>query len=99
MSYNLSLSSLAQNDLTAIIEYTIQQWGDNQADKYLEQIKNGLSKIQDNPNIGRVRTDISDRHRNILIEKHIVIYIVQNKQIFVSRILHQSRDIKTALVY
>ncbi len=99
MSYNLSLSSLAQNDLTAILEYTIQQWGDNQADKYLEQIKSGLSKIQDNPNIGRVRTDISDRHRSILIEKHIVIYIVQDKQIFVSRILHQSRDIKTALVY
>ncbi len=53
MTYNLSLSSLAQNDLTAIVEYTIQQWGDNQADTYLEKIANGLSKIHDNPNIGR----------------------------------------------
>ena len=31
MSYNLSLSLLAQNDLTAIAEYTIQQWGEKQA--------------------------------------------------------------------
>lgn len=97
MTYDLLLSPLAQNDLTAIFEYTIQQWGDNQADKYLEQIQNGLSKIQNNPNIGRVRTDISDRHRSILVEKHIIIYIMQNNQIFVSRILHHSRDIKTAL--
>jgi len=99
MRYNLSLSSLAQNDLTAIVEYTIQQWSEKQADKYLEQIESGLSKIQDNPNIGRVRTDISDRHRSILVEKHIVVYIVQDRYILISRILHQSRDIKTTLVY
>jgi toxin ParE1/3/4 len=95
MSYNLSLSSLAKNDLVAITEYTIQQWGEAQADKYLEQLENGLSKVQNNPNIGRIRTDISDRHRSILVEKHIIIYFVQDNKIFVSRILHQSRDVSS----
>ena len=99
MNYNLLLSSTAQDDLTTIMEYTIQKWGDHQADKYFEQLQNGLEKIQDNPKIGRVRTDISDRHRSILIEKHIVIYLVQDTDVLVSRILHQSRDIKTSLIY
>lgn len=94
MTYNLSLSLLAQNDLLAISEYTIQQWGERQADKYLTQLQNGLSKIHGNPNIGRIRTDISDRHRSILVEKHIIIYLIQDNDVFISRILHQSREIK-----
>ena len=94
MMYNLSLSPLAKDDLRAIAEYTIQTWGNNQADIYLDKIDHALQTIQDNPNIGRVRTDISDRHRSLLIEKHLLVYIVQDAEIIVSRILHHSRDVK-----
>jgi toxin ParE1/3/4 len=95
MSHIILLSPLAKNDLCAIAEYTMQKWGNNQADIYLDKIDKALLKIQDNPNIGRVRSDISDRHRSLLMEKHLLVYTVENTEIIISRILHHSRDIKS----
>jgi toxin ParE1/3/4 len=97
MRHIILLSPLAKNDLFAIAEYTMQKWGNNQADIYLDKIDKALLKIQDNPNIGRVRSDISDRHRSFLMEKHLLVYTVEDTEIIISRILHHSRDIKSII--
>lgn len=98
MKYSLFLSSSAKNDLISITEYTLQRWGEKQADIYLSHIDKALLAIQHAPHIGRVRTDISDRHRCFSVEKHLIIYFIQDDSIMVSRIVHQSRDVEAILL-
>lgn len=49
----------AINDLTDIWDHTMQEWPENQADKYYESIKFSCNEIGKNPSIGKNYPEIS----------------------------------------
>ena len=49
----------AINDLTDIWNYTFQEWSEKQADKYYDAIKAACEFIGENPNLGKISTEIS----------------------------------------
>jgi toxin ParE1/3/4 len=84
----LRFSKTALKDLAGIDAYTVREWGESQADRYLRQLEDCLARVAQNPLLGRSCTQIRPGLRRIEQGKHVVFYHRMDHGIFVSRILH-----------
>ena len=82
----------AEQDLLNIWLYTFENWGTNQADKYLDQIDNALKNIALNPNIGVNIDNIRQGYKKYQINEHILFYTATESTINVVRILGNDMD-------
>jgi toxin ParE1/3/4 len=89
----LKLTDYAQTDLEQIADYTVAEWGQKQADFYLEQLEKAFYSLLDNPYLGKSRDDIKAGYRSLLVEKHLVFYRLANEQLEIMRILHYRMDV------
>ncbi len=88
----------AINDLNDIWYYTIQEWSENQAEKYYEAIKFACKLIGENPSIGKNYPEISKHLFGLQTKKHILFYhIISEDEIEVIRILHERMDLKNRI--
>lgn len=94
---HLVLSWQAQDDLTDILQYTLETWGERQMLIYRKVLNDGLLAICDNPLIGFSRTTVSERHRFFATGEHLIVYRVFETQVEVARILRGRMNIKQAL--
>lgn len=92
--HKIRLSKAAEHDLENIWDYTLSTWGEAQATLYLAQIEKGFLELLDNPYIGKARPDIKNGYRALLIEKHIVFYVITDAYIDILGIPHARMDIK-----
>ncbi len=72
----IRLAQTAENDLEDIWVYTISEWGEDQADKYVALIEKGFSQVLENPFIGKTRSDVKNEYRALQIKKHLIFYRV-----------------------
>lgn len=89
--YELSLAS--DFDLENIFDYTEQEFGFNQAVKYLTDLETIFNSLIKNPEIGRKRNEIKKDLYNIPEQQHIVFYRILKNKIRIVRVLHASKDI------
>ncbi len=92
MRLNVEISRLALKDLDDIWVYTAEQWSIQQANKYYKEIFEVINEICTNSALGIPIDDIKRGHRKIHVKSHMIIYKVQQKTIYVDRILHQKMD-------
>lgn len=97
MKRDVLLSPRAQRDVEAIWDYTVETWGDAQAETYIRQIEAALKVLADTPEIARACDDIRAGYRKYPVGAHIVFFRATAKQLAVIRILHQSMDIERHL--
>ena len=93
-SYSVRLLPAAEDDLTEIILYIA---ADNPiaAEKLLQRIQKNLSLLSSNPKLGRVpREEHLARmgYRHLIVENYLIFYEIENRTIFVHRILDGARD-------
>jgi toxin ParE1/3/4 len=88
-TYSLSLSDEAREDFRDILSYTIQMWGERQAEEYAAILHKALTAIEQNPLIGK--GDLLP-YRHVSAGKHIVFYRLTGNTVQVSRILHSAMD-------
>ncbi|MDA0692704.1 MAG: type II toxin-antitoxin system RelE/ParE family toxin [Nitrospinae bacterium] len=88
------LSQKADQDLTEIYQYSIETFGEGQADKYFLDLDHCLQTLAENPHQGRPADEIEKGIFRYEHGRHIVFYVVRPPGIFVARILHQSMDIR-----
>jgi len=83
------LSNKAVEDFGSIFEYTLQNFGEAQADLYTEDLEYCLKALSEFPLIGRdckeIRVGVY-RHDH---KQHAIFYRIRKQHIFVIRILHQ----------
>lgn len=91
IGYTLSLQ--AERDVEEIWQYTELEWGEEQADIYVQRIEDALTGLAKNPGIGRQRDEVRPGYRSLLVERHIVFYRLHEGQVEVARILHASMDV------
>lgn len=72
----IRLTQAAKDDLEDIWVYTISEWGEDQADKYVALIEKGFSQVLENPYIGKARLDVKKGYRVLRVQKHIIFYRV-----------------------
>jgi toxin ParE1/3/4 len=85
------LSRLALADLKAIGRYTVQNWGRDQADRYIDEFRTLLGTLAQNPNLGRSCEEIREGYRRMEHRSHVVFYrnVVGEDVVEVIRILHR----------
>jgi toxin ParE1/3/4 len=48
----------AREDLKAVWRYSLTEWGESQADKYLAEVEAGIARLKEHPELGRAREDL-----------------------------------------
>jgi toxin ParE1/3/4 len=82
-------SSLARADIRHIGDYTITNWNEAQADKYLGELEAFCQRIADGHAIGRPCDDVSPGLFRLEYVSHVVFYRPKPYGIRVVRILGQ----------
>ena len=92
MTLSITYSGKASQDVIKIYQDTAKQWGINQADKYDSGLVNTLKLLQNNPYLGRDRSDINKGYHHFKYERHIIFYKIRQHDLLIIRILHERMD-------
>ena len=83
----------ARQDLKAIWGYTLERWGEPQADLYLHQLDAGIRSLIDFPAIGESCEHIRAGYRKLQVNRHLILYRSGEQHIEIVRVLHQAMDV------
>lgn len=93
------LTNKAIEDLEKIWNYTYKVWPENQADKYYKFLLSNCQQIAINPNLGDKYEEITENLLGMKANRHIIFYRVLNeKQVEITRILHERMDLKKRII-
>ena len=87
------LSSRAEGDLGAIADYTIDNFGVEQARRYGDEFEKCFERLAENPRQGRSAEHLASGLRRFEHRSHIVFYAEDEPGILIVRILHASMDV------
>ena len=92
------ISAKAKDDLRSIWYYSVENWSERQADKYVREMMDEFALIMSNPERGRYYGEISGNFYGIKKNKHIIFYrIVKTGEVEIIRVLHELMDIPNRL--
>ena len=86
------LSPAAVRDLEAIWTYSAQQWGIEQADKYIDALTAAFDELAHSPNMAPACDHIRSSYRRWVVERHNVYFQVMHYGIAIIRVLHDRMD-------
>jgi len=90
---NYRLSKASQDDLKQIKSYSYATWGIKRTQKYLTTIENTLETLVISPDLGKNRDELIAGLFSFKINKHIIFYRCNDKELEVVRILHARMNI------
>jgi toxin ParE1/3/4 len=85
----------AREDLKAIWRYTLRQWGERQADLYLQQLDHGIRSLADFPDLGVPSDHTRAGYRKLHVNRHLIFYRPDDSRVEIVRVLHQAMDIES----
>jgi toxin ParE1/3/4 len=85
------LGPKGESDLAEIFDYTVDTWGEEQAENYVDELARCFQLLADSPGLGRACDLLFPGIRRFEQGKHVIFYKQDRSGILVSRILHQSR--------
>jgi len=80
----------AKSDLKRIWKYSYKKFGEQQADKYYDELTYGMEAIEENPHIGVACDYIRSGYRQYKINEHYIFYRLSKNKIHIIRVLHES---------
>ncbi|MGH2560956.1 MAG: type II toxin-antitoxin system RelE/ParE family toxin [Thermomicrobiales bacterium] len=96
-SRRLRLTQEARDDLRDLLQYTFETWGRNQCDTYRALIRRTLRELAQYPGLGRKREELGADLRSFPAGQHVVIYLLNDQELVVTRIMHSGMDIEDDL--
>lgn len=97
--YQIRLLRIAEEDFTEIISF-IAADNPTAALTTADKIEKNINLLSENPKLGRIPRDEDIKnlgYRYLVVQNYIIFYTVEDKTIFVHRILHGSRNYRTLL--
>ena len=88
----LRLTPAALGDLENIWSYTAQQWGEKQAERYLDGLNACFEAIATSPLSAPTCEHIRPGYRRQRVERHTVYYRVEDAMVVIVRVLHERMD-------
>lgn len=86
----IQLSRLARTDLLTTGAYTLQTWGVDQAERYIDSLERCTKMLAGNPSLGRPCDWIRPGLYRFEKGRHVLFYRRHEDGILIARILHQS---------
>jgi len=87
----VKLTPKASQDLEDIWYYGYHHFGEEQADRYINQIS-GIFQILSENNIGTPRPELGEHIRVLPVERHMIYFLQTDYDIIMIRILSQHQD-------
>ncbi|HGJ66334.1 TPA: type II toxin-antitoxin system RelE/ParE family toxin [bacterium] len=97
--FQIRLLRIAEEDLTEIISF-IANDNPMAANALADKIEKNIELLSSNPMIGRIPRDEDLKnlgYRYIIVQNYLVFYTIEERTIFIHRILHGARNYKTLL--
>ncbi len=88
-----TLSPLARRDLDEIWTYTVGQWNEKQAERYIREIEATIEAVADNQIWGACAMKFAVGTAKIPPGSHVIFYRRARTKIDIVRILHQRMDV------
>lgn len=89
----LKLTPKARADLDAIWDYTVRQWGVDQAETYLASLGKTMQLLVENPGLGTRIDYVKSGYRKFPAASHLLVYRANSNTIEVVRVLHKSMEL------
>jgi len=86
------LTPSAESDLESIWSYTVQQWGLDQANRYIDLLTAALVKLAESPKTAPACEHIRPGYRRWGVGRHMIYFRVTGYGISVIRVLHVRMD-------
>jgi toxin ParE1/3/4 len=90
----LRLTEAALADLRSIRAYTLETWGSDQEQRYLDRIWSRFEDLRQNPERYRLRPDLFPGCRIAAEGKHVILFRAHDGQLEIARVLHAAMDFK-----
>lgn len=88
----------ALDDLTEIWDYTVEEWSQNQAEKYYNLIMASCMDLANNPQLGKSYEILSLNVYGYKCGQHIIFFrVISKNEIEIERILHGMMDLKNKI--
>ncbi len=94
--YQVRFLSIAEEDFTEIISY-ITADNPTAAESVVNKIEKNLELLSESPHLGKSPSDYDLKllgYQYLIIENHQVFYKIEQRTIFIHRILHGARNYK-----
>jgi toxin ParE1/3/4 len=75
--------------MRGIASYTTEKWGEDQAVRYISDLRECMALLAGKPSMGRACNPLIPDLRRHEHGKHVIFYIPQPDGILIARILHQ----------
>jgi toxin ParE1/3/4 len=82
----------AEDDLEGIVDYTLQRWGVDQANQYLDGLDQQAQSLAENPKIGKSCDDLGTGLQFFPYQSHVLYYLEDAHGITIARVLHESMN-------
>lgn len=92
--FDVLLSAAAERDLEEIFDYTLNEFGLDQAEKYTLEFQDSFDQLVVHPQSGRLRNEVKEGIRSLQKGSHIIFFRILHDHILIVRILHMSRDVQ-----
>ena len=92
--YRVRLLRAAEDDFTEIVTYIAAERPEA-AEALAQRIESNLRLLATNPHLGRIPKDaalLDLGYRYLVVQNYLIFYVVEDRTIFVHRIVHGARD-------
>lgn len=80
-------------DLDSIWDYTVDTWGEEQAERYIRMLNAGFERLAKEPTRGRPCDEIREGYLRHRVGHHVVLFrILESGDLDLVRVLHESMD-------
>jgi toxin ParE1/3/4 len=97
--YQVRLLRVAEEDFIEIISF-IAADNSTAAESIASKIEKHLELLSENPNLGRIPREEEIRtlgYRYLIVQNYLIFYTIEERTIFIHRILHGARNYKVLL--
>jgi toxin ParE1/3/4 len=94
---SLLIKPKAEKDLEEIFEFTFYKWGFSQAEKYQDELFQGMQQICSQNEIGKLYKYTNKHYRYYHVNRHLIFYRVEEKACIIVRIIHDSMLVENHL--
>lgn len=91
-AHQLVIAPAAKADLKGIYQYGLRKWGQAQSSSYLENLKDHLWSLTEQPFMGVERPELLPGVRSLHIRSHTLFYRVSTDTVEIIRVLHGRQD-------
>lgn len=90
---NFRLTPRAKADLRSIWRYTVDEWNEAQAERYILALDQRFSWLASRPKAGKHRIDIEEGYYCFPQGKHLIFYLIRDGGIDIIGIPHKAMDV------